>query len=89
MGFIFEKDIKDMLLEGAVSNMGRAMLVADVMKTIVPRINPDMDLHSALKMLIRYGYDELPVFDDGRFLGILSREDILRAYDRLIGRSHS
>ncbi len=86
VGFIFERDIKDMLLEGAISNMGRAVLVADVMKTIVPRITPDMDLHSALKMLIRYGYDELPVFDDGRFLGILSREDILKAYDRLIGR---
>ncbi len=89
VGFIFERDIKDMLLEGAISNMGRAVLVADVMKAIVPRITPEMDLHSVLKMLIRYGYDELPVFDNGQFIGIISREDILRAYDRIVGRESS
>jgi len=44
-----------------------------------------MDLHSAMKMFIRYGYDELPVFSNGKFLGLLSREDILKAYDRLTG----
>ncbi len=85
VGFIFERDIKDVLLEGAVRDSGRVMLVADVAKSIVPAVSPDMDLHSAMKMFIRYGYDELPVFSNGKFLGLLSREDILKAYDRLTG----
>jgi len=56
-----------------------ALSVEDVMipKSEVRTTKPDADLRGALEQMDRDGVNQLPVTDDGRALGMLSREDII------------
>ncbi len=83
VGFVFEEDIKDALVEGALHDMGKGLIVGDVSRAIVPKIYVEDDLHKALRMLVRYGYEQLPVYDGDTFVGLIGRKDILKAYDKL------
>jgi Zn-dependent protease/predicted transcriptional regulator len=68
-----------------VHNVARAhwkyKTVADVMHPLdkLHTISPDSPLSEALEMMVRENVNQLPVVNDGRFSGIISRGNIMRA----------
>jgi CBS domain-containing protein len=57
-------------------------LVGDVMTTDVKFIDPDADHAEAARMMEKAKVKRLPVVEEGRLVGLVSRSDILRAYTR-------
>lgn len=60
----------------------------DLMSAPVRTVPPDATVHDAGGVLLRYGHNGLPVVDDGRVVGVLSRRDLERALQHGLGRSH-
>jgi Zn-dependent protease/CBS domain-containing protein len=60
--------------------------VGDVMSRKVFDIGPDMEATAAMKKLTELGVRRLPVIDNGQLVGILSREDLVRAMELCSGR---
>ena len=53
--------------------------VGDVMSKNIFDIGPDEEATAAMKKLTELGLRRLPVIENGRLVGILSREDLVRA----------
>jgi Zn-dependent protease/CBS domain-containing protein len=58
-----------------------AYRVEDVMDTEVPTIGPGADAMEAFERMQEHGVGRLPVVDDGDIVGIISRTDLMRAFD--------
>ena len=56
-----------------------ATKVRDVMTTDVDTISPDASVEEAARAISRSGHNRLPVTDDGRLLGVVTRVDCLAA----------
>lgn len=54
--------------------------VARYMTPKVETLDADLDIIAAAEAFIRQGYRRFPVLEDGRLVGILSRKDLLRAF---------
>jgi CBS domain-containing protein len=57
-------------------------LVGDVMTLQVITLDPDSDHAEASRVMRKEGIKRIPVVDDGRLVGIVSRSDILKAFAR-------
>ncbi len=55
--------------------------VGDVMARKIYSIGPDEDASSAMKKMGELNVRRLPVMEDGKLIGILSREDLVRAIE--------
>ena len=51
---------------------------ADVCSGDVPTIGPDAAVEDALRLMVENDLERLPVTDDGRLLGVLPREPLVR-----------
>ena len=59
------------------------LIVGDIAQERVPTLKPTDNLQKALSEFIKTGYEELPVVDEqGKCIGVLSRRDLMSAYDR-------
>ena len=56
----------------------RDLRVADVCDGEVATIGPETPLEDALHLMVAEGLERLPVTEDGRLLGVLPREPVLR-----------
>jgi CBS domain-containing protein len=56
----------------------RSQAVGDVADRDVPTVSPETSLADALHLMAEQGLERLPVVDDGRLLGILPREPVVR-----------
>jgi Zn-dependent protease/CBS domain-containing protein len=56
-------------------------IVAEVMTRKIYDIGPDEEATAAMKKLTELGIRRLPVIENGRLVGILSREDLVRAME--------
>jgi Zn-dependent protease/CBS domain-containing protein len=54
--------------------------VGDVMSRDPITVGPDDDIYMALKLLSENGIGRLPVIEDGRLVGILSRSDVMHGF---------
>lgn len=61
---------------------GKGRTAAQLMTKDVETAGPDEDLRSAARRLVEHGRKRLPVVDDGRLVGIVSRSDIVRVLHR-------
>lgn len=59
-----------------------AQPVASVMTREPATVEPDLPLTRALQKMIEARHKSLPVLEDGRLVGIVAREDVLRAVRR-------
>jgi len=62
---------------------GRLVVASDIASSPVLTVDPDDDLHTALRRFTQKNIDELPVVDPehkGRILGMLNRRDVIAAY---------
>ncbi|WP_456478900.1 chloride channel protein [Geoglobus ahangari] len=60
--------------------------VEDVMNRSVISVTPDENLENALKILIKNDIGRLPVVEEGRLVGIITRSDIMKAHARELAR---
>jgi CIC family chloride channel protein len=63
------------------------VVVEEVVQEDVEPVRPSCDLHTALRRLTRGSVDELPVVaeeDPTRIVGMVTRRDVIAAYDRLV-----
>jgi CBS-domain-containing membrane protein len=61
---------------------GRAHTAGELMTTELHTANPNEDLRVAARRLVEHRLKRLPVVDDGRLVGIVSRTDLLRVMHR-------
>jgi CBS domain-containing protein len=58
------------------------LCAAELMNTPVRTASPDDDVRVAARAMLELRLKRLPVVDDGRLIGIVSRPDLLRAFHR-------
>jgi len=73
-GELYE-DVKELILK----NIKIGKLARDIMSTPVKTIEMDTRLKDAYKLMKQFGYTGLPIVDEGRLCGIISRRDVDRA----------
>jgi len=56
--------------------------VSDMMTSDVETIAPDAGVHEAARQISRSGHNRLPVVEDGRLVGVVTRVDALEALTR-------
>jgi len=56
----------------------RSLTAGDVADRDVPTVGPETSLGDALHLMAEQGLERLPVVEDGRLLGILPREPVVR-----------
>jgi CBS domain-containing protein len=64
-------------LRKAFANRVEEMMTADV-----DTISPDASVHEAARLISRSGHNRLPVVDDGKLVGVVTRVDCLEALSR-------
>jgi len=53
--------------------------IKDMMSTTVVAINPDADLFEAANLMEKYDVNRLPVIEEQKLIGIITRADLIRA----------
>lgn len=77
LGMLTEKDCLRLISAGAEANRPRGT-VADFMNTDLTTISPDTDVYYAAGLFLDRTFRRLPVVEDGRLVGAITRFDILR-----------
>jgi CBS domain-containing protein len=78
-------DLVDRLLSGRKpTSLDRivGLTAGDMMSRRVVTASPDDDLRQAARTMLVYGVKRLPVVSDGRLVGLMSRADLMRYFDR-------
>lgn len=70
------EETKDML-----KNIG-SKPVSEIMNTHVHVISPDNDIEEAIRKVSKYKINRLPVVQDNKLVGIITRGDILQGIDK-------
>lgn len=70
------------LLEGDQGPLAGAEKVGELMSREPITIPVTATVHEAARLMTRAGVKRLPVVDDGRMVGIVTRSDLIRAYVR-------
>ena len=60
--------------------------IGEIMRRQVRTVEPEMALTRVLQMMVDMSTKSFPVVSDGKVVGIISREDVIRALRRTIGR---
>lgn len=66
------------LLGQIKKNIKISRLVNDFMTSPVKVVSPGISAEETLKIMLRYGHSGLPVVENGKIIGIISRSDIAR-----------
>ena len=56
------------------------MFVEDVMTTPVIVIEAELSVPDAAKLMTKHKVNRLPVIEEGKLVGIISRRDIIKSY---------
>jgi predicted transcriptional regulator len=87
VGILTEKDCLRLLTNTTYTTSKFSELaggkVADYMSQIKEHVNIDDDLFAAAKTFLATNFAVLPVFENGKAVGRLSRQDMLRGIQRL------
>ena len=68
----------DLLL--AIDHVGENVPISRIMHKEVVSVRPDASLDEARAIILSHNFRRLPVVEDARLVGILSRRDILRIH---------
>lgn len=81
VGVISELDCMKLLADNTFHQEGAAInaRVSDLMSPVVITITPETDLFSIAQCFVTSGVRRLPVLEDERLVGLVSRRDVLRA----------
>ena len=73
VGFISEPNLMDVLFDESV----RESPVSEYMSSSVHTLDSQDPISTAARMLAMYGIRRLPVLENGRFIGVVTRRDLL------------
>jgi CBS domain-containing protein len=77
VGIISERDCLKTLVNAQYHELPTAF-VKDLMSTDPRTITPHTDIMEVAKVFLESGFRRLPVLDEGRMVGLVSRRDVLR-----------
>ena len=77
LGMIYIDRIRPYLFD---PQMHAVLMTEQVMETRVPTVQPDDELADVLNLMERQGLNSLPVVENGRFMGMLSKSVLLDHY---------
>ena len=80
-GVISLDDLKEYLAD---QELARLVVAKDIANEAVLTLTPEDNLLDALRKMNMAEMDELPVESEGRLVGIVSRKDIMKAYQRAV-----
>jgi CBS domain-containing protein len=80
IGILTEKDCLRLLAEGA-DNQPPKGTVREFMTTNVKTVPPTMNIYFVAGMFLNDVVRRFPVVEDGKFIGVITRLDILRAIE--------
>jgi len=83
VGILSQKDCIQILADGAF-NPRPAGPVRDYMTEVVMTIDPDADIFTVADLFLNNVYRRVPVVEDGKVVGQISRRDVLRAIQELV-----
>ncbi|MFC1826919.1 CBS domain-containing protein [Thermodesulfobacteriota bacterium] len=69
--------------------LDRHIHIMKIMKTDVTTVDPEMDVCSAITMLLEHKYGCLPVVTDGKLVGIVTEADFMKLTLNLLRESDS
>jgi len=84
VGILSEKDCLRILAHDAYHNLPGGT-VADYMSEIVMTVHPNTDIFSAAVIFLQNHYRRLPVVENDKLVGQISRRDVLKAIQKLKG----
>ena len=85
LGILNTEDLRSIIYEGGLHDIGQFTLVKDIERTRVPTLKPDDTLQKALNLFLQSDMDELPIINERReCLGILSKGELIKAYNQAI-----
>jgi predicted transcriptional regulator len=80
IGFISERDcLAALAQEDFYGSPAPHQTVRTMMRAAPICVSPDTDLFSVASLLINHGYRHVPVTDQGKLVGMVSRRDVLKA----------
>lgn len=88
VGIISQKDCLRTLANGVFHN-APAGPVSEYMTEAVMSIGPDMDIFTVADLFLNNVYRRIPVVEDGVVIGQISRRDVLRAIQHMVGNAKS
>jgi CBS domain-containing protein len=83
LGIITETDLLRLVTEGVKCQPPTDATVADFMTRDVVTIGPDTDIYYVAGIFLSHNFRRLPVLDQGRIVGAITRYDLLRVVHRL------
>lgn len=81
IGIVSEKDCLRLLAAGTDADMPRG-IVADYMTRDVTTITPKMNVYYVAGLFLKNVFRRLPVVEDGKLVGAITRFDILRVIQK-------
>ncbi|NPV90352.1 MAG: CBS domain-containing protein [Firmicutes bacterium] len=63
------------------------VLARDIMSSPVKTVSPSLSMEEAGKIMLRYGHTGLPVLEDNRLVGVISRRDVDKAKIHNLGHA--
>src|SRR5210317_78804 len=69
--------------------LDRHIHIMNIMKTDVTTVDPEMDVCTAITMLLEHKYGCLPVVTDGKLVGIVTEADFIKLTLDLLRKSDS
>ncbi|MCZ7590998.1 MAG: CBS domain-containing protein [Kiritimatiellae bacterium] len=85
IGMLSEKDCLKVFVNDAFHNTDPDH-VEDYMSRTLTTIDPDADLFAAASMFLKNSFRRLPVVENGKLVGLITRRDVLDATRRLADR---
>jgi len=82
LGVLSEKDCLRVFVNGAI-HQSAGGLVADYMSKGAVTIDPDDDIFKVADLFLKHSFRRLPVIEDGKLIGQVSRRDVLNASKKL------
>ncbi len=82
VGFVSERECLEFLAnESFFGSPSPPQTAATIMRRHPVCVQPETEVFTLASIFVSHGYRHLPVVDNGRLVGIVSRRDILKAMD--------
>ena len=72
------KDLEDLKKISMLRSQIESKKIEDIMDTEFPKVGPEEKLIDALNMMRKTGYQDIPVIEDGEYIGTISYGSILK-----------
>ena len=87
LGIITETDLLKLVTEGIQGQPPTEAIVAEYMTTDVVTVPPTMDIYYVAGIFLKNKFRRLPVVEDGKIVGAITRFDLLRVVQALSAMS--